>query len=110
MNWANFSFGPLSPIQQRLFEDQPDLAFQRLTDFFGGQNGQNTAFGRWMQNQQRPLFNRYVNQAAADPTAGLTWTKFLENQSGQMPDQFQNMPGYMRGSNPGMFRVRRELW
>lgn len=113
MNWGGgFRFGNLSPVQQALFEDKPDLAYQQFTDYFNGQGGwkENTTFGRWLNSQQSPMYNRFVAQQAANPTGNLTWTRFLENQAPGMFGNFQQMPGYMRNSNPGMMRVRRELW
>ena len=116
MAWANlttpFRFGPLSPVQQGLYEDKPDLAYQQLMNYWGGGRAgfENTVLGRYLASQQQRLFNNYTAAAAANPTGGLTWTKYLEGQSGGLPGSFQALPGYMRGSNPGLFRVRRELW
>ena len=116
MNWAlpggGFHFGSLSPVQQTLYENQPDLAYRQLMNWWGqGQAGfENTVLGRFLQSQQQGMFNDYTNQAAANPQAGLTWTQFLENKAPGLLGQFQQLPGYMRGSNPGLFRVRRELW
>jgi hypothetical protein len=116
MNWGGtgFSFGNLNPVQQGMYENSPDTAYQRLVDFFSGAGGQgwgdNTVFGRWLRAQQTPMYNRYSQQAAANPTGGLTWTSFLENQAPQLGAQFGSMPGYLRGANPGLFRTRRELY
>lgn len=107
-----FSFGPLTPVQTGLYEDRPELAYQQFMDYFGnGSPGfENTVFGRWASSQQNSMFNRYITQQAANPNGGLTWTKYLEGQAPGLRQQFQALPGYMRGSNPGLFRVRRELW
>lgn len=126
MNWGtwgrpttgqgSFSFGPLSGLQQTLYENKPELAYQQFTDWFGAGNPafNNTILGRWLAQQQTPLQNRFLTQQAADPSGKLTWTNFLEQQSregtGNLAQQFALLPGYMRGSNPGMFRNRRELW
>lgn len=116
MQWGNggggFNFGALSGIQQGLYEDKPDLAYQLFTDWFGGGNAgfQNTALGRFLGSQQAPLYNRFVTQQAANPLGGLTWTKFLEQQAPGMLQQFQDLPQFMRGVNPNAYRVRRELW
>jgi hypothetical protein len=114
MNWGSggFSFGPLSGIQSGLYENQPDLGFQKLIDYFtGGQAGwgDNTTFGRWLKAQQQPFYNRYSQEAAANPTGGLTWTNYLEQHAPEVGALFNSMPGYLRGSNPAMFRVRRYL-
>lgn len=113
MNWANgFSFGNMPTTQRDIFEDKPDLAYQQLTDWFGGGAAAfpNTVFGRFLSQQQQPLYNRFLAQQAANPTGNLTWTNYLEGQSGGIYDQFKSLPQYMRGVNPGAFRVRRELW
>src|SRR4051812_44994000 len=117
MPWANlggggFQFGNLSPVQQSLYENKPDLAYQQLMNWWGqGQAGfENTVLGRYLGSQQNRLFNDYTSQQAADPTGGLTWTKFLENQSGNLPGGFGDLPSYLRGSAPAAYRVRRELW
>ena len=117
MPWANlgsggFRFGSLSPVQQSLYEDQPGLAYSQLMNFWGqNQPGfENTVLGRFLAGQQQSLYNKYTTQAAANPTGGLTWTKFLEDASAGLPGQFSQLPGFMRGSNPGAFRVRREVW
>lgn len=117
MPWANiggggFRFGSLSPVQQALYEDQPDLAYNQLMNWWGqNQPGfENTVLGRFLASQQRNLFSQYTRQAADNPTGGLTWTNFLEQQPAGLPGQFSQLPGYMRGSNPGLFRVRREVW
>lgn len=121
MNWGNlgggqgtFRFGPLSGVQQSLYENQPDLAYQKFTDWFGGGNPgfNNTVLGRWLAQQQQPMNNRFIAQQAENPTAGLTWTNFLEQQAngGQLGQQFAMLPQYMRGTNPGLYRNRRELW
>lgn len=112
MNWANgFSFGPLSGVQQGLFEDKPDLAYQKLTDWFGQTPGfDNSVFARWLKSQQSNYYNRFVNEQAQNPTGGLTWTKYLERQAPNLQGDFQALPGYLRGSAPGQQRVRRELW
>lgn len=124
MNWGTwgnpqqqgqFSFGPLSGVQQSLYENQPDLAYQQFTDWFGKNNPafNNTIMGRWLAQQQQPLNNRFIAQQAANPTGGLTWTNFLEQQAGganNLAQQFAMLPQYMRGANPGLYRNRRELW
>lgn len=117
MNWAlpnagGFHFGSLSPVQQSLYENQPDLAYRQLMNFWGGgaPGFENTVLGRYLSSQQQGFFNDYTNQAAANPQAGLTWTKFLEDKSANAPQGFNSLPGYMRGVNPGLYRVRRELW
>lgn len=109
---APFRFGPLSGIQQTLYENQQDIPYQQFTDWFGGGNAafQNTVMGRWLNSQQSTLNNRFLQRQAANPSGGLTWTSFLEEQAPQMAAQFQSLPGYMRGSNPAGFRIRRELW
>ena len=115
MNWANlpkFRFGPLSPTEQILYEDQPDIAFQRLMDWWGGNNKsfENTVMGRWLKQQQGNMYNRFVSEQADNPAGELTWTKYLENQSQYAPQGFAELPQYMRGVNPSALRVRRELW
>lgn len=107
-----FSFGQLSAAQQSLYEDQPDIPYQQLMDYWGGgQAGfENTVLGRYLRSQQSSMFNRFIAQQSADPGAGLTWTKFLEGQASNAPQQFAALPGFMRGSNPGAFRIKRELW
>ena len=117
MPWANiggggFRFGSLSPVQQSLYEDQPDLAYNQLMNYWGqGSPGfENTVLGRFLASQQRGLHSQYISQQAVDPLGGLTWTKFLEDRSAGLPGQFSQLPGYLRGSNPGQFRVRREVW
>lgn len=119
MQWANFGqgrqpfrFGNLSPVQQTLYENHQDVPYQQFTDWFGGGNAgfENTIFGRWLNSQQGALNNRFLAAQSADPTGGLTWTKYLEQQAPNMATQFGMLPGAMRGSNPAAFRVRRELW
>lgn len=117
MPWANlgrnpFSFGNLSAAQQTLYENQPDIPYQQLMNYWGGgQAGfENTVLGRFLRSQQQSMFNNFIAQQAADPGAGLTWTKFLEGQQGSAPQQFNQLPGFMRGVNPGQFRIKRELW
>lgn len=119
VNWGGgggsgtpFSFGNLNPVQQSLYENQQDVPYQKFMDYFGGGNSnfQNTIMGRWLNSQQSGMNNRFLQQQSADPTGGLTWTKYLEQQAPDMANQFAMLPSYMRGSNAAGMRVRRELW
>ena len=53
----------------------------------------------------------YQAGAAFAPEEGLTLTKYLEGQDlGQYANQFGQLTSNQRGANPGLFRVRREIW
>lgn len=118
MQWANiggggggFSFGNLSPLQQLFYGDNPNVAFQQLGDYFARSGlSDKSVFGKFLDQQQRPLYNRFLAAQAADPSGGLTLTKFLESQASNMTNQFSALPGYLRNNVPGTFRIRRELW
>jgi hypothetical protein len=122
MQWANlgkFSFGNLNGVQQGLYEDNPELAMQQVLNWAGGNNPNfaNTVMGRWLSSQQKSLHNNFITAQAAqlaNPVEGqapLTLTKWLEDyaNSGKLQNEFALLPGYMRGVNPGAYRVRREL-
>lgn len=116
MNWGmppgGFHFGQLSPIQQSFYESSPENAYRQMLNWMGQGNSSfdNTVFGRYAQQQQQAMFQNYTNASFANPTGGLTWTKWLEDNAGNLQSQFGSLPGYMRGENPGQFRTRRELW
>lgn len=116
MNWAfpsgGFSFGNLTPLQQSLYENNPNLAYRQLQNWWGNGNAgfDNTVFGRFLSSQQDRLYGQFLGQQSANPTGGLTWTKFLEQNAPGIGEGFAALPGSMRGVNPGQFRIRRELW
>jgi hypothetical protein len=127
MQWAPFSFGQPDAVQQSLYENNQDISYQRLLDWFGRGNPAfgNSIMGRWLTSQQGNMSNRFVdaqaqhmadyartNPAGTTDPSPLTWTKWLENQanSGSLQNQYALLPGFMRGVNPGMNRVKRELW
>lgn len=44
------------------------------------------------------------------PEEPLTWTKFLEQNQGDITGGFNQLTAAMRGANPGAFQIRRNLW
>lgn len=116
MNWAlpggGFHFGNLTAPQHDFYEQSPDYAYRQLLNWMGQGNAgfNNTTFGRFAQQQQQGMWQDYQNASFANPMGGLTWTKWLEDNAPNLQQQFGSLPGYMRGENPGLFRVRRELW
>src|SRR4051812_25302106 len=66
-NGGRFSFGPLSAVDQGLFENNHDVAFQKLLDWMGNGNpnfGSTTA-GRYAQQQQDIWNNRFLADQSA---------------------------------------------
>jgi hypothetical protein len=66
-NGGRFSFGPLSAVDQGLFENNHDVAFQKLLDWMGNGNpnfGSTTA-GRYAQQQQGIWNNRFLADQSA---------------------------------------------
>ena len=183
MGGQRFAFGNLAPHQTQLYEDNPELAWQQLMDFYakGNPNFAATTLGRFIvaqmdqvrnretiaqgeqvarntankiqwQNQEdkrksawQAEYNR-LNQRWQDmetsygsgnhpdvlrakdefdafkkagftpgtftPEPTLTLTKFMEQDPNinNYVEQFNQLSASQRGANPGIFKVRREIW
>lgn len=73
----------LSAVQQAFYNQNPDVAYSKVVDAFGGVDSN---FGRYAQQHFKQLFDRYNVATTSDPS--LQWTDYLNQNADKLRGQY----------------------
>lgn len=94
MGGQRFAFGNLAPHQVQLYEDNPELAWQQLMDFYGkgNPNFAATTLGRFIASRMDEVRNRETiaqgEQVARNTANQITWQKGEDQRKAQWESMF----------------------